>query len=121
MTKRNYAQFTCDYCGNATDYPCYRRGQSPAESYAKIDHWIIVNKKHFCTKHCYQNYKRQVAITNKLTQEHLTVKQLVKMLSKLDQEKEIRYQYDSHEYDSSACSLYWLDIYDHGDHYLMSM
>lgn len=55
-------------------------------------------------------------MTDKLTHKHLTVKQLVEMLSKLDQEKEIRY-----EYDSSDCTLYWLEIYDIGDHYLMSM
>ena len=53
---------------------------------------------------------------DKLIHKHLTVKQLVQMLLKLDQEKEIRY-----EYDSSDCSLYWLEIHDIGDHYLMSM
>lgn len=46
----------------------------------------------------------------------MTVKQLVEILSKLDQEKEIRY-----EYDSSDCSLYWLEIDNVGDHYLMRM
>ena len=50
-------------------------------------------------------------MTDKLTYKHLTVKQLIEMLSKLDQEKEIRY-----EYVSSDLSLYWLEIYDMGDH-----
>ena len=59
---------------------------------------------------------KQVTMTDKLTHKRLTVKQLVERLSKLDQEKEIRY-----EYDSSDCTLYWLEIYDLGDHYLMNM
>lgn len=46
----------------------------------------------------------------------ITVKQLIDKLSKLDLEKEIRY-----EYDSSDCSLYWLEIEDLDDHYLMTM
>ena len=69
-----------------------------------------------CSKQCYQNYKKQVATAKKLKPKHSKVKQLVKMLSKLEQEKEICY-----EHDSSVCSLYWLEIYDQGYHYLMYM
>lgn len=47
---------------------------------------------------------------------HLKVKQLVEMLLKLDQEKEIRY-----EYDSSSCSLHWLEIHDMDEYYLMDL
>jgi hypothetical protein len=36
---------------------------------------------------------------------HLTVRELVEKLLKLNQNNEIRY-----EYDSSSCSLYWLEI-----------
>lgn len=36
MTKRNYTQFTCDYCGNATDYPCYR-----LDIYDHGDHYLM--------------------------------------------------------------------------------
>ena len=38
------------------------------------------------------------------------------MLLKLDQEKEIRYEYDSFEY-----PLDWLEIYNADEHYVMSM
>ena len=55
-------------------------------------------------------------MTDKLTHKHLTVKQLVEMLSKLDQEKEIRYEYDSH-----SCSMYWLEIIETDDCYEMRM
>jgi hypothetical protein len=116
MTKRNYIQFSCNYCGSVDEYTYCGRGHSRADNFAKIDGWIIVNKKHFCSKQCYQNYKKQVATAKKLKPKHLKVKQLVKMLSKLDQEKEICYQHDS-----SVCSLYWLEIYDQGYHYLMYM
>lgn len=54
--------------------------------------------------------------SNEPSYRHLKVKQLAEMLSKLDQEKEIRY-----EYDSNSCSLYWLNILDMGTYYLMDL
>lgn len=53
---------------------------------------------------------------NKTQYRHLKVKQLVEMLLKLDQEKEIRY-----DYDSNSCSLGWLKIYDMDAYYLMDL
>ena len=47
---------------------------------------------------------------------HLTVGQLLEMLSTLDPNKEIRYEYDSH-----SCSMHWLEIQEIDDYYEMRM
>ena len=58
MTKHNWSEFGCDYCGDADYYPCGYRGQTSADELAKRAGWIIVNNKHFCSKECYENYKK---------------------------------------------------------------
>lgn len=60
--KHTYAEFTCDYCGQTEHYlvSVYgTHGLSPDQQAKKMGWVILIHKKlHFCSKNCYNNYKR---------------------------------------------------------------
>lgn len=54
--KKTYVEYTCDYCGWADHY-LPGNPDKEARSYG----WIITaDKKHFCSKECYSNYKKEI-------------------------------------------------------------
>lgn len=51
--KKTYVEYTCDFCGMADHY-LPNNSDKEARSYG----WIITSdKKHFCCKECYKDYK----------------------------------------------------------------
>ena len=59
--KNSYAEYICDYCGNAEHFLCNVRGKVRTEKTARDVGWILTaDGKHFDTKECYRKYKKGI-------------------------------------------------------------
>lgn len=61
--KHTWTEFTCDFCNNAEHFLVDRakRGytRASAEKQARDSGWIITtNNNHFCSKDCYNKFKK---------------------------------------------------------------